>query len=267
MNATLAFGQFAVQFGNWKDNAWRVEQLAKEAHEADVFVLPELALTGYDFRDRQEVDALAEPFDGGPTSGFLRRLAREHRMSVVMGYPEKAEEGCYNSCMIALPSGTLHNYRKIHLFNREKEIFQAGSSAPPVIDTPAGKLGVMICFDWFFPEVARSLALRGAQVIAHPANLVLEWCQRAMFARSVENGVFTITANRIGAEERAGRRLEFTGGSQILGPRGETLVQAPSNSESVGITVADIAAADDKTIAEKNDLFSDRRPELYTGLD
>jgi predicted amidohydrolase len=126
---------------------------------------------------------------------------------------------------------------------------------------------MMICFDWFFPECARSLALRGADIIAHPANLVLPWCQRAMFARSVENHVFTVTANRIGTETRAGRSLTFTGGSQILSPNGEQLVAAPVTGEHAGVTQVDLTMARDKTTAGRNDLFGDRKPELYPGLD
>lgn len=266
MKAVLAYVQFDVCFANWKDNAWQVEQLAKEASAADLMVFPELALTGYDFRDSTELDALAEPFGQGPTSGLLRRLAREHRAAVVMGYPEKTPEGVYNACMLALPSGALHNYRKLHLFNRERELFLPGDAPPPVFDTPAGRVGLMICFDWFFPETARCLALAGAQVIAHPANLVLGWCQRAMFARSVENRVFSVTANRVGEESRAGRTLAFTGNSQILDPDGETLAQAPASGEHVGMAEADLARADDKSVAEHNDLLRDRRPECYPDL-
>lgn len=125
---------------------------------------------------------------------------------------------------------------------------------------------MMICFDWIFPETARSLALQGAQIIAHPSNLVLQYCQRAMYARSVENRVFTITANRIGTEERAGRTLTFTGASQVLNPRGDTLVSAPGDEEHVGVAEADLTHADDKHITEYNDLMAQRRPDMYQGL-
>jgi predicted amidohydrolase len=125
---------------------------------------------------------------------------------------------------------------------------------------------MMICFDWVFPETARCLALEGAQIIAHPSNLVLEWCQRAMFARSVENRVFTVTANRIGTEDRAGRKLTFTGASQIVSPSGEYLVRAPGTEEHVAVAELDPAEADDKHVTELNDLWQDRRPELYRRL-
>jgi predicted amidohydrolase len=122
---------------------------------------------------------------------------------------------------------------------------------------------MMICFDWFFPEVARSLALDGAQIIAHPSNLVLPWCQRAMFARSVENHVFSITANRTGREARAGRELVFTGGSQVLGCNGEVLLAAAEKDKSLQVTAVDLAQANQKQMNPWNDILASRRPELY----
>ena len=124
----------------------------------------------------------------------------------------------------------------------------------------------MICFDWFFPETARSLAMQGAQILAHPSNLVLQFCQQAMFARCVENKVFAVTCNRIGMETQAGRDLGFTGASQILDVQGQALAKAPDDSSYSAVVELDPTQADDKSIAELNDRFQNRRPELYTGL-
>ena len=122
--------------------------------------------------------------------------------------------------------------------------------------------GVMICFDWAFPEVARILTLKGAQVILHPANLVLPYCQSAMVTRSIENSVFTATANRIGIE----REIVFSGSSQITSTNGTRL--ANLSSDEVGIAFADIdpLKADDKMISKRNHVIHDRRPELYSRL-
>ena len=258
--------QYPVVFGDFEANARQVRALLAEGPAPDLVVLPELAFSGYDFVDRGECAAHAEPFGAGPAAALLTELAAAHGCTLIAGYAERAREGCYNAALCALPDGTLHNYRKVHLFNREREIFLPGDAAPPVIETPHGRVGLMICFDWFFPEVARSLALRGAQVLAHPSNLVLPWCQRAMFARCVENRVFAMTCNRIGTEERAGRALTFTGGSQILNPRGETLAAAPTDAAARLDAEFSPADADDKSIAGLNDLFRDRRPELCPGL-
>lgn len=266
MPIQAAYLQYEVAFGDWDANAETVRALLADAPDLQLLVMPELAFSGYEFSDKAEVESLAEPFEGGPTSAFLRELARERGMVVVAGYAERAPAGCYNAAMLVMPDGTPHNYRKIHLFNREQDVFLPGDAPPPVIKTPAGRIGVMVCFDWFFPETARCLALAGAEIIAHPSNLVLPWCQQAMYARSVENGVFTITTNRIGTESRTDRSLTFTGGSQILNPRGEVLAQASTDQSELGWAAVDPAVARDKKVAGRNDLLADRRPELYRGL-
>ncbi|MBD3167349.1 beta-ureidopropionase, partial [bacterium] len=121
-------------------------------------------------------------------------------------------------------------------------------------------------FDWVYPETARLLAMEGAQIIAHPSNLVLQYCQQAMFARSVENRVFTITSNRIGTEDRAERVLTFTGASQVMNPRGERLIDAPTDSEHIGLAKVNPFDADDKKMTDYNHLFAGRRTDVYGPL-
>lgn len=263
MSATVGYAQFQPQYADPEANRKTMTEIAAHAGRFDLLVFPELAVTGYELRDVVHARNLAEPFDGGPTAQWAQALARERSGCIVAGYAEAAEGATYNSCVLALPNGRIHNYRKIHLFSREKELFKPGNARPPVIDTPAGSVGLMICFDWIFPEVARSLALQGAQIIAHPSNLVLPYCQRAMYARSVENRVYTITANRIGTEDQAGRNLTFTGQSQILDPDGNTLASGPENDAKTELVTIDPQYAHDKSINEYNDLMADRRPGLY----
>lgn len=121
----------------------------------------------------------------------------------------------------------------------------------------------MVCFDWALPEASRTLALAGAQIICQPANLVLDKCQRAMFARSVENGVFTVTANRSGSDIRPFGKLSFTGLSQIMAPNGERLVQASEDADEIVLADIDPAVADCKMITSTNHLLADRRPAYY----
>lgn len=258
--------QWPVVFGDFKANATQVRALIAQAVPCDLLVLPELCFSGYDFLDAEEARAHAEPCGEGPAAALLREFAREFNVTLVAGYAERAEAGCYNACYCVQPDGGLTNYRKIHLFNRERDLFLSGDAPPPVVQTPHARIGLMICFDWFFPETARSLALRGAQILAHPSNLVLPWCQRAMFARCVENRVFAITANRTGTETRAGRELTFTGGSQVVSPRGDTLSAAPQEGAHAAAVELSPTEADDKSIAGINDLFRDRRPDLYPAL-
>ena len=124
----------------------------------------------------------------------------------------------------------------------------------------------MICFDWVFPEVARTLALQGADLLCHPANLVLTFCQKAMLTRCLENSVFAVTANRTGIEIRPRGKLAFTGQSQITGPQGKVIVRSNSESQELILCEIDIESARDKSITDNNDLFIDRRPEYYTAL-
>jgi predicted amidohydrolase len=263
----IGYIQYCPAFGERDANLATLERLVTDAQPADLLVLPELAATGYEFLDADEVRQHAEPLGDGPTSQWARALARATGTTLVLGYPESAGAQLFNSAMLATPDGALHNYRKLHLFSREKELFTRGDAPAPVIDTPAGRVGILICFDWIFPEVARSLAVRGAQILAHPSNLVLPGlCQRAMTTRCLENRVFAITGNRIGVEERVGRRLRYTGLSQVLDTRGNLLVGAPEEEPHVGVVEVDVSKADDKEATEYNDLFADRRPELYAGL-
>lgn len=262
----VGYAQYEVEFGEYDKNTETVARMAEEGAEADLLVFPELGLSGYEFKDAKEVERYAEPFGAGPTAEMLKELSAKHATTLVIGYPEYTTRGCYNSAMIATPDGELHNYRKLHLFSRETELFVPGDAEPPVVQTPVGRIGLMICFDWFFPETARILALKGAQVIAHPSNLVLQYCQRATFCRCLENAVFMVTANRIGTESRAGRELTFTGTSQVVNPEGETLVAAPKADERLDLVAIDPASADDKFITDYNHRFRDRRPEHYGAL-
>jgi predicted amidohydrolase len=136
-----------------------------------------------------------------------------------------------------------------------------------VYDIGLAKIGMMICFDWFFPEVTRILSLKGAQIICHPANLVLPHCQNAMVTRCLENRVFAITCNRTGIEERSiANSLRFTGKSQIVNPEGTVLTQAGEIGEAVRVIAIDPNAAKNKRVTQRNDLFNDRRTDLFGDL-
>lgn len=262
----VGYVQFEPQYGRVDENISAMRRLIASSDRADLLVLPELAASGYDFVDTADAKSMAEPMGEGPLAAMLHAMAAERRVTLICGYAERAGDSLYNACIMVTPDGAFHNYRKLHLFSREKLFFTPGDAPPPVIETPAGRVGMMICFDWFFPETARLLALNGAQLIAHPSNLVLPWCQRAMFARSVENRIFSITANRTGTETQAGRTLTFTGSSQILDWKGETLAAAPATGEHIGLADIQLSEADSKAINPFNDLFGDRRIEFYGPL-
>ncbi len=241
----------------------RAVEAAMGDSRADLWILPELFASGYLFGDRAESARLAEPVPDGPTAQGLLRIARERGCALIAGFPERAGGRVHNAAIAVDATGVRTVYRKVHLFNREKEWFDPGDSPFPVLDLAGARVGIMICWDWRFPEAARTLALAGAQVIAHPSNLVLPHCQAAMVTRALENRVFVATVNRIGRETRAGSDLTFTGGSRIVSPDGLVLSDAPARSASVDVIEIDPAAADDKRATAGNDLWTDRRPEFY----
>jgi predicted amidohydrolase len=253
-------------FGAVEQNLDAAEALLAD-RAADLVVLPELFSTGYSFRDRAECLALAEPSSDGPTVRRLAAWARASGALVVAGFAERDGARAYNSAAVVPPEGAPRVYRKIHLFGFEREVFAPGAEEPFVVEHAGLRVGTMICFDWIFPETTRVLALAGADVIAHPSNLVLPWCQRAMPVRALENGVYTATANRVGAEERAPRpRLVFTGGSLVASPRGEVLARAPEAGPAVLSAAVDPDRARDKRLASGNNPFTERRPDLYGRL-
>jgi len=232
--------------------------------DADLLVLPELFNTGYQFVSREEAFDLAEAIPSGKTCRAMMSLAREKNMFLVFGLAERDGDKVYNSSALVGPRGFAGRYRKIHLFAEEKLWFDPGDEGFRVLDVGPARVGIMICFDWIFPESARILALMGADIICHPANLVLPHCQRAMSTRSLENGVFSITANRVGTEERGGKKpLRFTGGSQIVDNVGTFLTGLDEEDMGVLITDIDPTKARDKRITPQNDRFGDRRPQWY----
>jgi 5-aminopentanamidase len=236
-----------------------------ENDRADLWVLPEFFATGYQFVDTAEVARLAEPIPDGPTTQDLAAFCRAHDCFAVGGLPESTPEGIYNSAVLVGPSGFVSSYRKIHLFALEKSLFLPGDRPFATSIAADAKVGIMICFDHLFPESARSLALLGADLLVHPANLVLSGVgQRTMVVRALENGVFAATANRVGSEARNGKELRYTGESQIVDPRGHVLVRLSADRAESAACDIDLSRARDKSFTPTNDKLADRRPDLYT---
>ena len=235
--------------------------------ETDLMVLPELFNTGYQFISKEEAETLAEEIPSGKTCQAMIDFATKEEIFLVFGMAEREGDHIYNGSALVGPKGFIGKYRKIHLFAEEKYFFHPGDSEFQVFDLGLAKIGVMICFDWWFPESARVLALKGADIICHPANLVLSQCQQAMTTRSLENGVFSVTANRIGSEARGGKPpLVFTGKSQILDCGGHVLTRLAEAEPGVSVVDIDVIQARDKTLTVQNDRFADRRPEFYEVL-
>jgi predicted amidohydrolase len=224
-----------------------------ERTRADLMVLPELFNTGYNFSNRRQIEKVAEHIPTGYTSQKLLEVSHDRNMTIVAGIVERRGTSLYNSAIVAR-RGRAFRYRKVHLFFREKKFFKPGNEFKVF-----GDLGVMICFDWLFPESARTLMLKGARIIAHPSNLVLPFCPHAMRTRCIENRIFAVTADRIGRE----RELKYIGRSEIVDTKGRILYCASSNREEVAVREIDLRNAANKRMTSTNDIIKDRRPDVY----
>jgi len=256
------FLQYDVVFGDKEANQRKILSLIG-SDRFDLLVLPELALTGYFMPSRAKTGELAEEFASGETFEFFCNVARQQDGAIVFGFAERAGDKIYNSAALVCPDGTACLYRKTHLFNLEKHWFDPGDTGFRVFEFRGARIGIMICFDWLFPESARTLMLRGADIICHPSNLVLPYCQDAMITRCLENRVFAITCNRTGVERQGDEALVFTGRSQIVDPRGEVLAGSDGTSEKLVLLDLDPTVARDKTVTAHNDLLGDRRNDFY----
>ncbi len=263
MNYKVGICQFRPIFLDKERNLKRMEALLT-GQEADLIILPELAASGYLFNSLEEVQQASENAYTGDTAELFLKLSEQNNTSYVVGIAEKDEDRFYNSSILINPDGTIQLYRKTHLFYEEKLWFTPGNTGFNVFSAKKGvKVGMMICFDWIFPESARTLALKGAHIIAHSANLVLPWCQQAMITRSLENRVFSATSNRTGIEKNGDKQLHFTGMSQILDTNGNILKRLDKQEETLSIIELDPDAALDKNVTDQNDLFLDRRTDFY----
>jgi predicted amidohydrolase len=261
----VAFVQGRPVFGRSEQNLERGLALAAGVR-AELVILPELWSSGYVFSSHAEVAALAEDAASGPTARALTAAARRERRHYIAGFPERARGRIYNSAMLVGPAGVKAVYRKLHLFEREQEWFAPGDLPLEVQRVGPARVGILICFDWRFPEAARVLALQGADVIAHPSNLVFPNAQEAMRVRALENRLYTVTANRTGTETRPGGRVPFTGRSQIVDPNGEVVVRAGRTTSTAMAFDCDLALARDKRLTARTPIFSNRRPAFYRSL-
>jgi len=263
MTYQIALVQFSPARKNVAANIKSIENLL-DGIRADLIVLPELSNSGYLYRSTESLLPYTEPCTGiGDFLSTLKVTANQTGGVFIAGYAEREGSKIYNSCAAISSDGVIANYRKTHLYATEKYLFQPGNTGFTVFTWKCVRIGMMICFDWIFPESARSLTLSGAQILAHPANLVLPYCQDAMVTRSIENKVFTVTANRIGSEKLGRTKLNFTGQSQMTSPTGEILFRGPINKSTVNIITINPDQALDKHISDENDLLRDRRVDQY----
>lgn len=241
---------------------------------ADVVVLPELVTSGYMFTDTAEAATVAITAAHPLFADWAAEAARSPRPGTVVvgGFCEAGDDGLtYNSAALVDATGVRAVYRKIHLWDGEKLVFTPGAAVPPVVDTEHGRIAVIICYDLEFPELTRTVALAGADLIAVPTNWPLGprpagersgEVQIGMAAARV-NHVFIACCDRTGTE----RGQEWTGGTTIIGEEGWVLdaVGLGTGGSTVAAATADVdlTRARDKAWSPLADVFADRRPELY----
>jgi predicted amidohydrolase len=241
---------------------------------AQAIILPELMTTGYHLETSEAAD-LAEDTAGASLTAWVEALAGSHAI-VVGGFCERGADGnIYNSAAMVSSDGLMSVYRKTHLWDQEPRLFRAGGELPPVVNTRWGKVGIAICYDLFFPEITRSLALSGAQLLALPTNSPFDG-PRAPGATGPADGMGHIVArataylNRmyVAVCDRHGdeRGQSWTARSSIIGPEGDFVAGPVAYEEQLLIADCDLADADRKQWdGTSNDAHADRRPELYAG--
>ena len=271
----VACCQFEPIVGQKDLNLARSKELILEAVKkgAQLIVLPELCNSGYVFNNREEAYALSETVPEGESVKEWERLAREKQVYIVAGINERDGSNLYNSAVLIGPDGHIGTYRKVHLWDKEKLFFEPGNKGISVFNTPIGRIGILICYDVWFPEAHRLCSIQGAEIIAVPTNWVpmpeqnendIPMAVYLCMANAHSNGVFIAAANRIGEE----RGQPFLGHSVIIGPNGRPMGDiAPKNKEEIIIQACDLTKAPHaRSLSQLNHVLNDRREDLYGSL-
>ena len=235
----------------------------------ELVVLPECASSGYVFDSADEARPYAEEIPG-PFSQAIADACARLGLHCVTGMLEREGDALRNTALVAGPDGIVGRYRKSHLPYLGVDRFVVAGDEFAVFDTPLGTIGVEICYDLRFPELTRTLALRGAVIVAHPTNWPLEARSNADVltrARAHENRIFLLTSNRVGQEGDA----RFCGWSQICDVWGNRLVAAGEGERGLFVADIDVDQAREKDIIPapgkyEMRLFRHRRPDLYGEL-
>ncbi|UST58453.1 carbon-nitrogen hydrolase family protein [Pseudomonas moraviensis] len=244
-------------------NLHRLHQVAMEAKGADLLVLPEMFITGYNV-GAEAVSTLAEVYNG-EWAQQIGRIAKAAGLAIVYGYPERTAEGqIYNAVQLIDAHGErLCNYRKSHLFgDLDRSMFSPGEAELPVVELDGWKLGFLICYDLEFPENARRLALAGAELIVVPTANMIPFdfvADVTVRARAFENQCYVAYANYCGHEGD----IQYCGQSSVAAPDGSRIALAGLD-EALIVGELDQQLMNDSRQA--NRYLSDRRPELYGAL-
>lgn len=264
----VALAQIKVKRENKTENIKKIKEITEEAKAqgADLVVFPELAITGYVLKD--QIYEIAEPIPGFSTKR-IEEIAKNTNMHIIFGMVEQSQNSkstIFNTAVLIGPKGLIGKYRKMHLPTHsvfeEKRYFRLGYEAA-AFETAIGKIGLIICYDIFFPEVSRLTRLLGAQLIicisASPA-IRRTYFELLTAARALENTAFLAYVNLVGVEDG----LQFWGGSRIISPTGEIIAKAKYDEEDV--LIVDINLSEIKAAEPFIPTLRDLRPELYEKL-
>ncbi len=254
--------QFYPELGNCSGNQSKIEALLKDTGDASLIVLPELANCGYKFKNRDHAYSVASEKECLNYVPFLIDYCKKNGVFIVSGYMEKQNDDLYNSAVLVSPDGIVGNYRKMHLFMDEKKIFKSGDAGLPVFNMGEFKIGMLICFDYLFPEVWRIMALKGADIVVHPSNLITRNAYIVVPAQALMNGYYVISSNRIGTDED----ITFCGKSFVSDPRGKVISEMGEFEEGVRLIDINPLQSRDKFVTSGNHIFDDRQPENYNEL-
>ena len=275
----VAVVHFDPQVGthNIQTNLQNGLDLAREAamNGANLIVLPELANTGYLFANRRDAFNHAEAVPEGPSTQAWIDFAAQHQVYLVAGLAEQDAMQLFDTAVLLGPGGFIGKYRKAHLWNKEKLWFTPGDLGFPVFETPIGRIGLLICWDIWFPEVPRLLSQQGADIICSLNNWV--WTPPPLFDDAGKcmasyltmtaahvNNVFIAAADRIGKEQDA----RYLGCSLIAGTNGWPIgAVAPADEQIILYADVDLSTARSAPIWNTlNDLQRDRRTDIYDGM-
>jgi len=270
----LAVIQMEPRIGEKDENVAKTLDLIEGAAEqsAAFVVLPELCNTGYVFNTMAEAIELSEEIPNGPTVLGWEKKARERNLFIVGGISERSGQKLFNTSVLISPEGYIGKYRKLHLWYEEKLFFSPGDVGLPVFDTSIGRVGMLICYDLWFPESSRILSMEGADLLCSPTNWVparerkYDELGRSMgvyltIANAQSNAVYMACADRIGVE----RGQAFEGNSLICGPSGWPIV-GPASRDKEETLVAEVNVLDARRAKgwnRLNDLIKDRRTDVY----
>ncbi|MEM3536145.1 MAG: carbon-nitrogen hydrolase family protein [Candidatus Bathyarchaeia archaeon] len=264
----IALAQISCKREDKAENIKKMEKTVAKAKKqnADLIIFPELSLTGYVVRD--QIYELAETIPG-PSTEAIEKIAEREKAYIVFGMPElseKTQATIYNAAVLLGPEGFIGKYRKMYLPTHsvfeEKRYFRPGYQTA-AFDTCIGKIGLIICYDIFFPEVSRLTRLAGAQLIvcisASPA-IRRGFFETLTMARAIENTTFLAYVNLVGIEDG----LQFWGGSRLVGPNGKVLAQGKYDEED--LVICDVNYADIRPVETFVPTLRDLRPELFDEL-